>query len=62
MRIIQLEQATKRFNEHIVLNNITISFNTGTNSWNYRSKWLWEDYAAESDLWFCTFNLRKDIC
>ena len=29
MRIIQLEQATKRFNEHIVLNNITISFNKG---------------------------------
>lgn len=29
MRIIQLEQATKRFNEHIVLNNITVSFKQG---------------------------------
>ena len=29
MRIIQLEQATKRFNENIVLNNITVSFNKG---------------------------------
>ena len=29
MRIIQLEQATKRFNENIVLNNITVSFKQG---------------------------------
>ena len=29
MRIIQLEQATKRFNENIVLNNITVSLKQG---------------------------------